>query len=85
MHIDAGLHPRLELGHRATGFGQTASNLYFELGAGMVRWRRDPSKNVARDQAHDDAVGVVDNIRAIDSKAEGRGCGRAGFNCALDF
>jgi len=73
------------LGKTAQLNAETASNLYFELGAGMMGQWRDPSKNVARDQAHDDAVGVMDNIRAIDSKAEGRGCGRAGFNCALGF
>src|SRR5438552_3361382 len=43
-----------------------------------MRGRRDPSENVARDQAHGDAVGVVDDIRIVDSKAEGRGRHRAG-------
>jgi hypothetical protein len=83
--MDAGLHPRLELSHRAIGFGQTDSNLYFEPGTGKERLRRDPGKDVARDQAHDDAVGVVDDSRIIDLKAEGRGRGHAGVNCAPDF
>jgi hypothetical protein len=55
-HVDAGLHPRLELAHRAIGLGQAASNLYFELGAGLMRGRPNPSQNVARAQAHRDAV-----------------------------
>lgn len=41
-HIDERLHPRLELSHRAVGLGEKASNHHFELGAGLMRDRRDP-------------------------------------------
>src|SRR5207248_7794958 len=71
--------------HRAVRLGKTASNLYFEVRAGMLRRRRDPSDNVARSQPYDDAVRVVENGGAIDWKAQGGGGGRAGVNCALEL
>jgi hypothetical protein len=35
--IDAVFDPGLKLSHRATGVGETASNLYFELGFSLMR------------------------------------------------
>jgi hypothetical protein len=36
-HIDAVSDPGLKLSHRAIGFGETASNLYLEFGASLMR------------------------------------------------
>jgi hypothetical protein len=35
--IDTVFDPGVKLSHRAIGFGETASNLYFELGASLMR------------------------------------------------
>jgi hypothetical protein len=69
-HVDAGLHPRLELGHWAIGVSEPPSDLDFELGACPVRSMRDPSKNVTRQQAHSEPVRVVKNNRVIDPQVE---------------
>ena len=69
-HVDARLHPRLERGHWAIGFGEPPSDLDFELGACLMRYMRDPSKNVTRQQAHSESVRVVKNNRVIDRQVE---------------
>jgi len=61
--------PGIKLGHRATGFGDKASNLDFELEASPVRCGRDPSKNIAREEAQRDAVRVVYDRYIVDLKA----------------
>jgi hypothetical protein len=68
-HVDARLHPRFKLFHRAARFGEPPSDLDFELSACLMRQRRHPSENVTRGQAHRDAVRVVDDDSIIDSKA----------------
>jgi hypothetical protein len=65
-HVDARLHPRLKLSHRAVGSGEPPSDLDFELGACLMRYMRHPSKNVTRQQAHSEPVRVVKNNRVID-------------------
>ena len=40
--IDTVFGPGLKLSHRATGLGETASNLYFELGVSLIRQGCDP-------------------------------------------
>jgi hypothetical protein len=85
MDIDMRLHPRRKLSHRATSFSQTASNLDFEVVGRLMDERPDPSQNVTRGQAHDDAVRAMDNNGIVDSKAQRRGCGTSSFNRALDF
>jgi hypothetical protein len=85
MDIDTRLHPRRKLSHRATSFSQTASNFDFEVVGRLVDERPDPSENVTRAQAHDDAVRVMDNNGIVDSKAQRRGCRTTSFNRALDF
>jgi hypothetical protein len=85
MDIDTRLRPRHKLSHGATSFSQTASNLHFEVVGRLMEERPDPSENVTRDQAHDDAVRVMDNNGIVDSKAQRRGCRTTSFNRALDF
>jgi hypothetical protein len=85
MGIDTRLHPRRKLSHRAASFSQTAGNLDFEIVCCLVEDRPDPSENVTRGQAHDDAVRVMDNNGTVDSKAQRRGCRTGGFSRALDF
>ena len=69
-HVHARLHPRLKLSHRAIGFGEPPSDLDFELCAGLMRYMRDPSKNVTRQQAHSEPVRVVKNDRVIDPQVK---------------
>jgi hypothetical protein len=85
MDIDTRLHPRRKLSHRATSFSQTASNLEFEVVGPLMDERPDPSQNVTRGQAHDDAVRVMDNHGIVDSKAQRQGGRTTSFNRALDF
>ena len=84
-HVDARLHPRFERFHRAARFGKPPTDLDFELSAGLMRYRRHPSKNVTRGQAHGDAVRVMDNDRIIDSKTQGGGRRPTRLECSLDF
>ena len=84
-HVDTGLHPRFERFHRAAGFGKPPTDLDFELGAGLMRYRRDPSENVTRGQAQGDAVRVMDNDRIVDSEAQGGGRRPTRLECSLDF
>jgi hypothetical protein len=76
--VHAGFDPRLELGHRAVGLGESPSDLDFELGTCPRRDMRDPRENVTRRQAHSDPIRVVKDNRVIDPEAErgGRGHGR---------
>ena len=69
-HVDARLHPRLKLCHRAAGFGEPPTDLDFELSACLMRYRRHPSENVTRSQAHGDAVRVVNNNCVIDPQVK---------------
>jgi hypothetical protein len=85
MDIDQRFQPRRKLSHRATSFSQTVSNLYFEAVARLIDERPDPSENVTRGQAHDDAVRVMDNNGIVHSKAQRRGCRTTSFNRALNF
>jgi hypothetical protein len=83
--IDTGLNARLKVGHRAIRFSEAESNLDFELGFGLMRSRRDPRENIARDQAHGDAVRVVNDDRIVDSKAQRRSSRPPSLNCAPEF
>jgi len=85
MDVDTRLHPRRKLSHRATSSSQTASNLDFEGVGRLLDERPDPSENVTRAQAHDDAVRVMDNNCIIDPKAQRRGCRPTSFNRSPDF
>jgi len=69
-YVDARLHPRLKLSHRAVGLGEPPSDLDFELGAYLMRHMRDPSKNVTRQQAHSETVRVLEHNRVIDSQVK---------------
>jgi hypothetical protein len=69
MDIDARLNLRRKLSHRASSFGQTASNIHFEVVCRLMDDRPDPGENLTRGQAHDDAVRVMDNNGIVDSKA----------------
>ena len=68
--MDPGLDPRIELGHRRVNVGETAGNLYLELGIGQMPQRCDPGQDIARDQAQRDAVRVVDDDRVVNLKAQ---------------
>jgi hypothetical protein len=69
-HVDARLHARLKLSHRASGLGEPPSDLNLELGARLMRYIGYPSKNVTRQEAHSDAIGVVNNNCVIDQEAK---------------
>lgn len=69
-HVDARLHARLRLCHRTTGLGEPRSRLNFEPGTRLLRFIGYPSKNVTRQQAHSDAIGVVNNNGVIDQEAK---------------
>ena len=73
--IDARLHPRLKLSDRAIGFGEPPSDLDFERGTCLMRYRRDPSKSVTRQQAYGEPVRVVKNNGVIDPQVQRRGRG----------
>src|SRR5947209_3148645 len=47
-HVDARLHARLKLSHRAIGLGEPPSDLNLELGARLMCYIGYPSKNVTR-------------------------------------
>jgi len=68
--VDARLHPRLKLSHRALGFGEPPSDLDLELGTRLTRYMRHPSQNVTRQQAHSEPVRVVKNNRVIDPQVK---------------
>jgi hypothetical protein len=74
-HVDARLHPRVKLAHWAVGLGELPSDVDFELGTCLVRYMRDPSKNVTRKQAHSEPVRVAKNNRVSDPHVECRGRG----------
>ncbi|CAM5657418.1 Transposase OS=Streptomyces aurantiogriseus OX=66870 GN=GCM10010251_93670 PE=4 SV=1 [Streptomyces aurantiogriseus] len=61
------------------------SNLYFELGISQMPRRRDPSQNIARDQAQRNAVRVVDDDHIVDLKAQLRSRRQSCLNCATEF
>lgn len=67
--IGTAFGPGIKLGNRAAGFGETAGNLYFELRVSPMRCRRDPSHNVAREQAQRDAVRVMYDHHVVGLKA----------------
>jgi hypothetical protein len=70
MQVDAWLYSRQERSDRAIGFGEPPCDLDFERGACPMRHRRDPSKNVTRQQAHRQPVRVVKNNRVIDPQVQ---------------
>jgi len=45
LEVGEGLHPRVELGHRATGIGESPSHLNFEHGIGLMRLRCHPRQD----------------------------------------
>jgi hypothetical protein len=47
--------------------------------------RRDPGEDIARDEAHGDAVGVVNDDRVVDVEAELAGNRPCGLNPAPDL
>jgi len=69
-HVDARLHARLRLSHRTIGLGELPSDLNLELIAGLTRYIGDASKNVTRQEAHSDAIGVVNHNCVIDQEAK---------------
>ena len=73
--VDARLHPRLKLSDRTVGFGEPPSDLDFELGACLMRYMRDPSKSVTRQQPYREPVRVVENDGLIDPQVQRRGRG----------
>jgi hypothetical protein len=58
------------LSYRAIGFGESSSDLEFELAAGVMRQVRDASKDVARQQADGEPVRVVKNNRVVDPEVK---------------
>ena len=66
------MRPRLQRRHRALGRGKPLRELDLERG-GVSRLRRDAGKDVARQQAHSQVVGVVQNDRVGGGQAERRG------------
>jgi hypothetical protein len=82
--VHARLDPRFELSHRAVGFGESRSDLNFELGTCLMRDRRDSRKNVTRHQAHSDPIRVVKDNRVIDSEVKRDGCGHGRGNRPRD-
>jgi hypothetical protein len=50
--------------------GEPPSDLNLELGARLMRYRGYPSKNVTRQEAHSDAIRVVNNNCVIDQEAK---------------
>ncbi len=79
------LDPRIELSHRRVNVGETASNLYFELGITQMPQRCDPGQNIAGDHAQRDAVRVVDDDRIVDLKTRPRSSRPPCLNCAVQF
>jgi hypothetical protein len=75
LRINAVFDPGLKLAHRATSFGETMSNLHFELEAGLMCCGSDPSENIARHQAQGDPVRIVYDDYIVDLKAQ-RSSGR---------
>jgi hypothetical protein len=49
--MDARFNRGFKLGHRTINVGETASNLYLEVGTSSIRSGSDPSKDIAGDQA----------------------------------
>jgi hypothetical protein len=84
-HVDAGLGARLKLTNGAVGFGEMASNLCFQLEAVFPRLRRDPGQDIARDEAHGYAVGVVNDDYVVDLEADLAGSRPCGVNRARDL
>lgn len=75
----------VELSHRSADVGETASDLYFELGISQMPRRCDPSQNIARNQPQRDAVRVVDDDRIVDLKAQLRSGRPSCLDCAAKF
>ena len=74
-HVDAGLHPRLKGSDRAVTFGEPPRDLDFELGACLMRYMRDSSESVTRQQPYSEPVRIVKNDRVIDPQVKRRGRG----------
>lgn len=83
--MDTGFDPRVQLSHRRVDVGETASDLYFELGIGQLPRRSDPSQHPTRDQVQRDAVRVVDDDYIVDPEAQLRSCRPSCLNCASKF
>lgn len=67
--MDAWLHPRIESGHRAAGFGEPLSEVDFEL-CDLMRHRRHPGHDVTREQTQSDLVRVLKNDRVVGCQAK---------------
>ena len=71
-NVGTRLHPRVERGHRAIGFGEPRSDLDFQRGASCQMERgRDPGNDVARHQVEDEPVRIVQNDRVVDCQVKG--------------
>lgn len=70
--MDAWLHSRVESRHRAPGFGEPLSKVYFEL-RDLIRHRCHPGQDVTGQQTQSELVRVVENGRVVDCQAERRG------------
>jgi hypothetical protein len=84
-HVDSRPRARRKLTNGAVGFGETASNLRFEMEAVFPRLRCDPSQDIARYEAHGYAVGVVNDDRVVNLEAELAGSRPCGLNRAPDL
>jgi len=69
-HIDPRLDPRLRLSYGAIGFGESPSDLEFELRAGMMREVGDASQDITGQQADSESVRVVKNNRVVDPEVK---------------
>ena len=78
-----GSDPRFKFSHRAIGLCEAPRNL--DLGAEVMRSRRDPRQHVTRGQAHGDAIRVVHYDGIIDPKTELGGRRPPGLNGTLDL
>ena len=67
--MDARLHSRLKSSHRAIGFGQPLSKVYFEL-RNLMSYVCHPSKDVTGQQAQREVVGVLKNGRVVNWQVE---------------
>jgi hypothetical protein len=74
MH--ARLCPGFQRSHRARGFGEPLGKLDLEL-CGLMRGRRDPGKDVTRQQPYREPVRIVNNDRVVGGQVNRRG-GRHG-------
>ena len=68
--VCAGLHARVQSAYRSRCLGQSAGNLYLELGARLVGGRGHAGENVAGRQAQRDPVCVLEHDCVLGAKAK---------------